>query len=79
MQKFRLFLSVVLMLLQASRSYSSDEEQVAKRQSANPYLYPYQFNPYSWRPWNFPYFYQYQPEARIARMPYNHDLISLRF
>jgi hypothetical protein len=77
MQKFCLFLIIVLMLLQASRA-SIEEEQVANRQSANSYLYPYQFNPYSWRPWNFPY-YQFQPEARIPRMPYNHDYMSLRF
>jgi hypothetical protein len=73
MQKFCLFLTIVLMLLQASRCASSDEEAeeliVANRQSASSYPYPYQFNPYSWRPWNFPY-YQYQPEARIPRMPY---------
>jgi hypothetical protein len=75
MQKFCLFLIIVL--IRASRA-SSDEEQVANRQSANSYLYPYQFNPYSWRPWNFPY-YQFQPEARIPRMPYNHDYMSLRF
>lgn len=76
MHKFCLFLIIVL--IRASRA-SSDEEQVANRQSAaNSYLYPYQFNPYSWRPWNFPY-YQFQPEARIPRMPYNHDYMSLRF